>query len=207
MLLETILAVFLAVGIAHCQTPPGFEPSTSHKLGVKFSKKVAVHLGNKLDKDDTQTIPHLKVKSLTDDAKNAYCLQTTIFSSHYMVFMIDLDVPQNDTTVPFLHWYQPDLNLDPKSGRLFLPKSSHLSNAEYYPPSPPPGPPHRYVELLFGQPPHYKLPSQFEKYLDKKSSARAGFDMKEFIKAANLKRPIAGNWFLVQKVEDENEEL
>lgn len=53
MLLKAIFAVFLAVGVAQCQTPPGFEPSTPHKLGVKFSKKIAAHQGNKLDKDGT----------------------------------------------------------------------------------------------------------------------------------------------------------
>lgn len=53
MLLKAIFAVFLAVGIAQCQTPPGFEPSTSHKLGVKFGKKAAAHQGNKLDKSGT----------------------------------------------------------------------------------------------------------------------------------------------------------
>lgn len=225
MLLKTIFAVFLAVSIAQCQTPPGFEPSTSHNLGVKFSKKVAAHQGNKLDKAgtdfeapfimnvivdnpiDTQTIPHLKFKSLNHDAENTYPFQTSTSPHHYIVFMIDLDVPQNDTTVPFLHWYQPDLSLDHKTGKLSIPKSSHLDKAEYYPPSPPPGPEHRYVEVLFVQPSNYKLPSEFEKYMDKESSARVGFDIKEFVKAAELKKPVAGNWFLVQEVDDENEEL
>jgi hypothetical protein len=53
MFLKAILAVFLAIGIAQCQTPPGFEPPTSHKLGVKFGKKIAAHEGNKLDKAGT----------------------------------------------------------------------------------------------------------------------------------------------------------
>ncbi|GAM44068.1 hypothetical protein TCE0_060f19392 [Talaromyces pinophilus] len=206
-MLKIIFAVFLAVGIAQCQTPPGFEPSTSHNLGVKFSKKIAAHQGNKLDKADTQTIPHLKFKSLNHDAGNTYPFQKSTSSHHYIVFMIDLDVPQNDTTVPFLHWYQPDLSLDHKTGKLSIPKSSHLNKAEYYPPSPPPGHEHRYVEVLFVQPSHYNLPSEFERYMDKESSARVGFDIREFVKAAELKKPVAGNWFLVQEVDDENEEL
>lgn len=157
--------------------------------------------------EDTQTMPHLKVKSLVHDAKNQYSFQTDVSSHHYIVFMIDLDVPQNDTTVPFLHWYQPDLSLNHKTGKLSIPKSSHLAKAEYYPPSPPPGPAHRYVELLFDQPSHYQLPSEFEKYMDKKSSARVEFDIQHFMKAADLKKPIAGNWFLVQELDNENEEL
>ncbi|EEA19351.1 hypothetical protein TMatcc_009485 [Talaromyces marneffei ATCC 18224] len=143
MFLKAIFAIFLAVGIGQCQTPPGFQPSTSHKLGVKFSKKIAAHQGNKLDKADTRTTPLLMVKSLNHDAKSAYLFQTSTFTSHYIIFMIDLDVPQNDTIVPFLHWYQPDLSLDHKTGKLSIPKSSHLAKAEYYPPSPPPGPEHR----------------------------------------------------------------
>ena len=43
--------------------------------------------------------------------------------------------------------------------------------------------------------------------MDKESSARVGFDIREFVKAAELKKPVAGNWFLVQEVDDENEEL
>ena len=89
--------------------------------------------------------------------------------------MIDLDVPRNDTKVPFLHWYQPGLKVDRKTGKLHIPNSNHLDQAEYYPPSPPPGPEHRYVELL--------------------------------LKAADLKRPIAGNWFLVQETDEEDDEL
>jgi phosphatidylethanolamine-binding protein len=162
---------------------------------------------NAYNSTDTQTIPHLKFTSLNHDAGNTYPFQKSTSSHHYIVFMIDLDVPQNDTTVPFLHWYQPDLSLDHKTGKLSIPKSSHLNKAEYYPPSPPPGPEHRYVEVLFVQPSHYKLPSEFERYMDKESSARVGFDIREFVKAAELKKPVAGNWFLVQEVDDENEEL
>ncbi|RAO73860.1 uncharacterized protein BHQ10_009872 [Talaromyces amestolkiae] len=207
MLLKPIFAVFLAVSIAQGQTPPGFEPSTSHKLGVKFGKKAAAHQGNKLDKSDTQLVPHLTVKSLKHDAEFPHSMQQTMSDSRYIVFMVDLDVPQNDTKVPFLHWYQSDLKLHRRTGKLHIPNSNHLDKAEYYPPSPPPGPEHRYVELLFDQPRHYKMPSEFKKYMDKKSSTRVGFDIREFVKAADLKRPIAGNWFLVQETDEKDEEL
>lgn len=156
---------------------------------------------------DTHHEPHLTVKSLKHDAEIPYPMQQSISTSQYIVFMIDLDVPQNNTTVPFLHWYQSGLRVDHKTGKLHIPKSGHLDKAEYYPPSPPPGPEHRYVELLFDQPSHYKTPSEFKKYMDKKPSTRVGFDIQEFVKAADLKRPIAGNWFLVQEVDDEDEEL
>jgi hypothetical protein len=53
MFLRAIFVVLLAIGIAQCQTPPGFEPSTSHQLGVKFGKKIAAHQGNKLEKAGT----------------------------------------------------------------------------------------------------------------------------------------------------------
>lgn len=157
---------------------------------------------------DTQTTPHLDIKSLVHRAIDLFQTPLTppsSFSSsqHYIVFMLDLDVPQkkNDTTstVPFLHWYQPDLALDTKTGKLHVPKSSKLAKADYISPSPPPGPEHRYVELLFDQPSDYRFPAEFEKYLAKESSARVGFEILDFVEAANLKKPVAGNWFLVQE--------
>lgn len=118
--------------------------------------------------------------------------------------MIDIDVPQNESTVPFLHWYQPDLRLNHKSGKLSIPKSSPSAHARYYAPSPPPGSKHRYVELLFRQPASYKLPSEFEKYLGKNPSARVGFEIGELMKAAGLEPPIAGNWFLVSRADEDD---
>lgn len=50
MLMKTVLALFLALGVVQCQTPPGFEPSTGEKLGVKFAKNVEARNGNKLNK-------------------------------------------------------------------------------------------------------------------------------------------------------------
>lgn len=126
----------------------------------------------------------------------------------YLVLMIDLDVPRNDTTLPLLHWYQPDLIIkDKKSRVLSIPHSSKQQKAKYIAPSPPPGSPHRYVQVLFVQPDHYIFPREFEKYLGKKSEARLGFEIKEFIRAAKLDEPLAGNWFLVQTSEKDRDDL
>ncbi|OKL60677.1 hypothetical protein UA08_03957 [Talaromyces atroroseus] len=208
MLMRTILTLLLAAGIAHCQTPPGFEPSTENKLGVKFGNRVRADNGNKLEKADTQSIPRLDLKFLIDDVDSSFLFaETSTSSSHYIVFMIDLDVPRNGTTVPFLHWYQPNFGLNRKTGKLLPPKSSEPAKAEYVGPSPPPGPAHRYVELLFNQPFYYEFPEEFDRYLEKKSSARVGFEINDFVKAAKLQKPIAGNWFLVQETEDLREDL
>lgn len=128
--------------------------------------------------------------------------------AQYLVLMIDLDVPRNDTTVPLLHWYQPDLIIKNKKSRVL--SVQHLSkrqNAKYIAPSPPPGSPHRYVQVLFEQPDRYSFPPEFDKYLGKKSEARLGFEIKEFIRAAKLDEPVAGSWFLVQANEKERVDL
>lgn len=49
MLLKTILMLFATATIVWCQTPPGFEPSTAHKLDVKFKKNVVVQPGNEIE--------------------------------------------------------------------------------------------------------------------------------------------------------------
>jgi citrate synthase len=122
--------------------------------------------------------------------------------------MIDLDVPRNDTVLPLLHWYQPDLTIkDKKSRVLSVHHWSKQQRAKYIAPSPPPGSAHRYVQILFEQPGDFSFPREFEKYLDKKSEARLGFEIKEFINAAGLGEPVAGNWFLVQTSEKERDDL
>jgi phosphatidylethanolamine-binding protein (PEBP) family uncharacterized protein len=122
--------------------------------------------------------------------------------------MIDLDVPRNGTTLPLLHWYQPDLIIkDNKNRALSVQHFSKRQKAKYIAPSPPPGSPHRYVQVLFEQPGRYSFPPEFDKYLGKKSEARLGFEIKEFIRAAGLGEPVAGSWFLVHTSEKERDDL
>jgi hypothetical protein len=137
--------------------------------------------------------PHLDLKSVAEIPPFGH------HRARYLVLMIDLDVPRNDTTVPLLHWYQPDFIIKDKSRALSVQHFSKRQKAKYIAPSPPPGDSaHRYVQILFEQPDRYIFPPGFDKYLGKNPEARMGFEIKEFIRAAGLGEPVAGNWFLVQ---------
>lgn len=80
------------------------------------------------------------------------------------------------------------------------------AQAVYLGPGPPPGPPHRYVQLLFAQPAGYSFPACFNNIVTPKGAdpassvdGRVGFDINQFLKAANIQtRPIAGNYFRAQ---------
>ena len=79
------------------------------------------------------------------------------------------------------------------------------AQAVYLGPGPPPGPPHRYVQLLFAQPDTFTFPACFNNILSPAGattqdvSGRVGFDINQFLKATNITtRPIAGNYFRAQ---------
>lgn len=110
--------------------------------------------------------------------------------------MIDIDVERNGTKYPLLHWYQPDLILSDRTGRLSIKSDSNMPKAMYAGPAPPPGPAHHYVEVVFRQPERYELPADYEKFLESTIAARLGFDIEQFVKEAGLTEPVAGNWFL-----------
>jgi phosphatidylethanolamine-binding protein len=110
--------------------------------------------------------------------------------------MIDLDVPIN-RTVTFLHWLELDFALS--SSLVLSPEVANASQgAPYVGPSPPPGNPHRYTILLFSQPDSFTFPQSFSSINPPPSgSARIGFNITEFIAAAGLGAPLAGNYFRV----------
>ena len=110
----------------------------------------------------------------------------------YAVFMIDLDIIEDGKATTILHWYHPDLLKNPTSGELF-----NLSDngALYVGPSPPPGPGHRYVFLLFVQPSGYVIPECFSDILPLTLPARQGFNIGQFMQVAELGEPIAANYF------------
>ena len=106
--------------------------------------------------------------------------------------MIDLDVIEDGRATTILHWYHADLLMNPIDGELF---NLTESEAVYAGPTPPPGPSHRYVFLLFLQPPGYKFPECFSAVLPLTLPARQGFDVKQFMQVVGLSEPIAANYF------------
>ena len=110
--------------------------------------------------------------------------------------MIDLDVPRNGGTT-LLHWLQPDFTLS--SNFVVTPRSANTSTgASYIGPSPPPGNPHRYVFWVFAQPDEFAVPESFSNINPPASTTdRTGFNVTEFVAAAGLDAPLAGNYFTV----------
>ena len=109
-----------------------------------------------------------------------------------MGFMIDLDVIEEGKATTILHWYRPDLLMNPNSGELFN-LSDH--EATYVGPTPPPGPSHRYVFLLFLQPTGYSFPDCYSAMLPLTLPARQGFNIEQFMQVAELSMPVAANYF------------
>jgi hypothetical protein len=81
-----------------------------------------------------------------------------------------------------------------------------LQETVYLPPSPPPGPAHRYVLALFLQPSNFSIPSCFSNIISIPAGnalvdlqGRVGFDLGSFLTAIGaVKTPLAGNYFRAQ---------
>jgi phosphatidylethanolamine-binding protein (PEBP) family uncharacterized protein len=119
----------------------------------------------------------------------------------YIILFIDLDaiIPGTSIQSVILHWYQPNLSMDctkPTPPSTIVPGKDHERAASYIAPRPPPNTHHRYVYLLFTQPTAYQFPSCFSHVFPETVSARAGFDIREFVQAAGLDAPIAMNYFI-----------
>jgi hypothetical protein len=107
----------------------------------------------------------------------------------FMVFMIDIDVIQNNVATTVLHWFQPDLVMQtgamatmaqapggiPPNTPMVLAVMNETKSitgtsipagpngqANYLGPGPPSGPPHRYVQVLFAQPRNFSVPTCFQ---------------------------------------------
>ena len=123
----------------------------------------------------------------------------------YITLFIDLDaiLPGTHIQSVILHWYQPNLMMDctkPTPPSTIVPGKDHGHKhdpvASYVAPRAPPNTHHRYVYLLFAQPPAYQFPECFAHVFPETVSARAGFDIRKFVQAAGLSPPIAMNYFI-----------
>ncbi|KGO76012.1 Major facilitator superfamily domain, general substrate transporter [Penicillium italicum] len=168
-------------------------PWTSGKeLQIRYPGGVWIAPGMELDVGETSTIPEISSMNLQCNKK-------------YIILFIDLDAILPGTRIQsvILHWYQPNLMIDctkPSPPSIIVPgKDSGDKNhpiASYIAPRAPPNTHHRYVYLLFEQPPAYQFPPCFSHVFPETVSARAGFDIREFVKAAGLDPPIAMNYFI-----------
>lgn len=173
----------------HIRYPPGkwVAPGATIDIEGRFS---AEDSKTRTDKTiDTQVAPEISSMDLN-------C------RTRYMLLMLDLDgmIPGTSTEIVVLHWYQPDLvfNCTNHTPPPFLrPDNDTVSDnvAPYVAPQAPPCTHHRYVYFLFEQPSSYRFPDCFAHVPPKTLDARAGFDMREFMRAAGLDAPVAVNYF------------
>lgn len=127
-------------------------------------------------------------------------IPTVTSASTFVLFMIDLDVPRNNTRLTLLHWFVPSATLSGQTNNTLLVPATNSSGASYLQPSPPVGDiPHRYVFLVFARPDNFTVPSQFAAINPPSSTqARIGFNISEFVAAAGLGQPLAANYIRVQ---------
>ncbi|CAE6420458.1 unnamed protein product [Rhizoctonia solani] len=121
----------------------------------------------------------------------------------YVFFLLDPDAPShsNPKWSEVRHMFAGNLTIEGDSER--VPGSVVLGNStepvnDYMPPSPPPGSGfHRYVALLYAQPPDFD-------YSFLNTSDRFGFNITQFSKKSGLGTPIAGTFLTVKVKEDDD---
>jgi len=191
---KIISALALAATAAKAQTPPGwgFTPAVSNTLNITFQNGNDVSpAGELIPRPDTASPPTIQISPVVFNATKA------------VLFMIDLDVPRNNSRVTLLHWFAP--NVVNSNGTLAFPISSNNPNigAPYLQPSPPVGDSaHRYTFLLFPQPEGFNIPASFSSINPPAdSNARIGFNLTSFIAASGLQStPVAANYIQVQNL-------
>ncbi|KAG5634815.1 hypothetical protein H0H81_000618 [Sphagnurus paluster] len=110
----------------------------------------------------------------------------------FVAIMVDPDAPtpQNPTIAQIRHLVAPDLAASAKSSQL---TTATAPISAYIPPGPPAGSPaHRYIILLYKQPPGFK-----NQKLITPSTGVTNFDVGAFAAATGLGNPVAGNFFRV----------
>ncbi|KAJ5404539.1 hypothetical protein N7509_004410 [Penicillium cosmopolitanum] len=168
---------------------------SGQRVFLRYPEGEWIAPGSILDISGTKYIPEISSYGL--------CCQ-----KHYIMLSLDIDVvmPNTGTQTVVLHWYQPHLafnctngNQDEDTSRRLIPDNNINSTtdylAPYIAPQPPPNSHHRYVFLLFAQPPDYRFPKCFSHIPPKTPDARAGFDLRQFMHAAGLGPPVAVNYF------------
>ncbi|KAJ5394861.1 uncharacterized protein N7487_009164 [Penicillium crustosum] len=169
-----------------------FPWTNGQQLQIRYPGTQWMTPGIELDIKDTSKIPEISSMNLECNEK-------------YIILFIDLDaiVPGTRIQSVILHWYQPNLMIDcrkPSPPSIIVPGKDdgdkHNPIAPYIAPRAPPNTRHRYVYLLFAQPPAYRFPDCFSHVFPETVSARAGFDIREFMQAAGLDPPVAINYFI-----------
>lgn len=115
--------------------------------------------------------------------------------------MVDSDADDNGRKVQLLQWLQPNLRGTP---RLLLAdataeNATNNPGAFYYPPSPPENSGrHYYTIVVYRQPEDWEVGSKYASFCPPENvTARAPFDIEDFVKESKLEYAIATNYFYV----------
>ncbi|EAW14391.1 YbhB/YbcL family Raf kinase inhibitor-like protein [Aspergillus clavatus NRRL 1] len=167
-------------------------PPALPTLELRYPSTPWISPGDTLKRPKTLQLPCIGTENLD------------ITRTHLLLF-IDLDVIWGTRSTTVLHWYQPDMTVSrvcacTDDGIDWLVNATS-PGAEYIAPQPPPLTRHRYVYLLYEQDPEYVFPECFGHIFPQTMEARAGFDIRQFVHAAGLRPPVAGNFFFVDNDE------
>ncbi|KAF2500319.1 PEBP-like protein [Lophium mytilinum] len=177
------------------QTPPGFVPSVKQSLNITYDTNNVSPPGELIPRGDTANPPSISTP----------VYQNASSGGRSIIFLIDRDVPRNGSRVTLLHWLVPNVTVSSGGGLTLdipVPQEGETGGAPYLQPSPPVGDsPHTYTFLLFPQPDNFTIPSEFASINPPAdSSARIGFNISSFAKAAGLMAPLAANYMQVQNL-------
>ncbi|TRM70409.1 phosphatidylethanolamine-binding protein [Schizophyllum amplum] len=184
---------------------PSFDPTL--EIYVEFLKASVIKPGAELSMNQTDTFPQFVLKSS----------RQTDMLKKYVVTMVDPDAyyPSDPSVSQVRHYLGANLTVD-GVGRFWTTPITNLTGpvTDWMPPSPPDdSDPHRYVVLVYQQPPDFTLdgikPPDFtldgiKPHLNSTSdrmhfnatSDRMHFNISSFASAVGLRGPVGGTYFL-----------
>ncbi|KAL0949313.1 hypothetical protein HGRIS_009389 [Hohenbuehelia grisea] len=119
---------------------------------------------------------------------------STLLNQTFVLTIVDPDAltPQNPSLAQFRHFLSGGFRINgTTNGTLLVNVTAALS--DFIPPTPPAGSdPHRYIVLVFAQPPTFEDDSRA---IVNSSTPRQNFNITAFAQTAQLGSPIAGNFF------------
>ncbi|GES62764.1 putative protease inhibitor [Aspergillus terreus] len=161
---------------------------SSKVLGLQVGSHTNVEPGQYIGRADAQSSPQLSFHGLSP-------------GKTYMVVGLDIDAPFPSFSVlgPILHWVQSGLQPIPSESdpSTFTLSATEPFVANYIGPAPPPGSsPHRYIFILYEEPPAFKV----EKYAPPNGQKlgnmhRMRYDLDAWEKKIGLKSILAANYF------------
>ncbi|MDI1484872.1 MAG: hypothetical protein OHK93_000006 [Ramalina farinacea] len=196
--------------LAAAQTPPGFAPAAQQGLDVTFSNQGETVprsdgiLVSPKGKHDEATSSKTSSLTITDTTLPPAVLPLDQAFESFFLIMLDLDIAVNATfRTTLVQWMAQGLVNEGSSQNLSAASTEQDSIiAPYISPNPMAGTgKHRYLILLFAQPPQFQFPEAFD-YLNRPTNEtlRAALNVTKFAAAAGLGELVGATYWLEQSV-------